>query len=170
MNIPMLYFTTGPATVVDPSCIEYMNQPPGMMGDVKVIRISEDHRLFFQGEFGGFRIYSLVTHSRAEVIPKSIRKISSTHFVSTVKFEFTPGSVTEHEIFFRSPIPFADVRATSYGIFPDSFEFRGSGPGTESFPCNLSFLLIYAENCPSIPLRIEYIGIAKSPNRQIGET
>lgn len=166
MNIPMLYFTTGPATVVDPSCIEYMNQPPGMMDDVKVIRISEDHRLFLQGEFGGFRIYSLVTHSRAEVIPKSIRKISSTHFVSTVKFEFTPGSVTEHEIFFRSPIPFADVRATSYGIFPDSFEFRGSGPGTESFPCNLSFILIDAENCPSIPLRIEYIGIAKSAKRE----
>ncbi len=163
----MLCFTTGPATVIDPSYIEYLDQPPGMMEGVKAIRVSEDHRLFLQGEFGGFRIYSLVTHARAEVVPQSVRPISSTHFVSSVRFEFTPGSITEHEIAFRTPIfPFADVRATRYGLFLDSFEFRGAGPGTESFPCSLSFLLHYAENCPSIPLRIEYIGIAKSAKRE----
>lgn len=163
----MLYFTSGPATVIDPSHIEYLDQPSGMMEGVKAIRVSEDHRLFLQGEFGGFRIYSLVTHSRAEVVPQSVRQISSDHFVSSVRFEFSPGSITEYEIAFRTPIfPFADVRATRYGLFPDSFEFRGAGPGTVSFPCGLSFLLHYAENCPSIPLRIEYIGIAKSKKRE----
>lgn len=166
MNAPMLYFTTGPATVVDPSYIEYMNQPPGMIEGFKVIRVGEDHRLFLQGEFGGFRMYFLVTHSRVEVVPSSVRKISPTHFVSIVKFEFTSGSVMECKILFRTPIPFSDVRATRYGIFPDSFEFRGAGPGTETFPCSLSFLLMHAENCPSIPLRIAYIGIAKSAKRE----
>ncbi|QPR32252.1 hypothetical protein I6G96_14715 [Delftia acidovorans] len=138
-----------------------------MIDGVKKIHINEDHRLFLQGEFGGFRIYYLVTHSRAEVVPQSVRQISSHHFVSSVRFELTPGSITEHEIFFRTPIfPFADVRATRYGLFPDSFEFRGGCPSTESFPCSLSFLLHYAENCPSVPLRIEYIGIAKSAKRE----
>jgi len=162
----MLCFTSGPATVIDPSYIKYMDQPPGMMEGIKAIQTSEDHRLLLQGQFGGFRIYSLVTHSRAEVVPRSVRKISSTHFVSSVKFEFTPGAITEHEIAFRPPYLFTDVRASQYGLFPDCFEFRGAGPGTESFPCNLSFLLLYAENCPLIPLRIEYIGIAKSAKRE----
>lgn len=163
----MLYFTSGPATVVDPSHIEYLDQPPGMMTSVKEVRLSEDHRLFLQGEFGGFRIYTLVTHPRAEIVPQSVRRIYSTHFVSSVRLELTPGSITEHEIVFRAPMfPFSDVRATKYGLFPDSFEFRGAGPGTESFPCSLSFLLHYAENCPLLPLFVEYIGIAKSEKRE----
>ncbi|MGQ0689891.1 MAG: hypothetical protein ACT4NK_14145 [Limnobacter sp.] len=163
----MLCFTSGPATVIDPSHIEYLEQPPGMMEGVKEIRVSDDHRLFMQGEYGGFRIYFLVTHSRAEVLPQSVRQISSTHFIAWVRLELTRGSITEHEIIFRTPIfPFADVRATKYGLFPDSFEFRGAGPGTEKFPCSLSLLLNYAENCPSIPLRVEYIGIVKSAKRE----
>lgn len=162
----ILHFTSGPATVVDPSQIDYLNQPPGMMNGVTAIRTSEDHRLLLQGEFGSFRIYTLVTHSRAEVIPQSVRRISATHFGSVVKLELKPGSITEHEIVFRAPIPYTDVQATRYGLFPDSFQFHGDGPGTESFPCNLSFLLHYAENCPLIPLRVNYIGIAKAEKRE----
>lgn len=163
----MLCFTSGPATVVDPSYIEYLNQPHGMMAGVKVIRLSEDHRLFLQGQFGGFRIYILVTHTRAEIIPGSVQPISLTHFVAVIRLELSPGTLTEHQIVFRAPLlPYTDVRATSYGLFPDSFEFRGPGPGTESFPCNLSFLLHYAENSPPIPLRVEYIGITKSEKRE----
>lgn len=165
--MPILLFTSGPGTVVDPSYIEYIDQPRGMMDGIKAIRVSEDHRVLLQGEFGGFRIYALVTHSRAEIVPQSVRPISSTHFLSSVKLELTPDSITEHEIAFRAPIlPYTDVRATCYGLFPDSFEFRNSCPGTESFPCSLSFLLHYAENCPSIPLRVAYIGIAKSEKRE----
>ena len=35
----MLCFTSGPATVIDSSYIEYLDQPPGMMDDVKAIRV-----------------------------------------------------------------------------------------------------------------------------------
>lgn len=162
-----LNFTSGPATVIDPSDIGFLDQPTGMMDGVKEIRVSEDHRLFLQGEFGGFRIYYLVTHSRAEVVPESVRRISAERFVSSIRFELMPGLITKHEVVFRAPIlPFVDVRATKYGLFPDSFEFKVLGPRTESFPCSLSFLQHYAENCPSIPLRIEYIGIAKSAKRE----
>ncbi len=100
-------------------------------------------------------------------VPLSVRRLSPTHFASSVRLELAPRTITEHEIVFRAPIlPYADVRATCYGLFPDSLEFCGSGHGTEKFPCNLSFLLNYAENCPLIPLRVKYIGIAKSEKRE----
>lgn len=162
-----LCFTSGPGTVVDPSYIEYLDQPSGMMEGIKAISPSEGHRLLLQGEFGGFRIYTLVTHSRAEIVPQSVRRMSATYFASSVKLELTKGSITEHEIVFRAPIlPYVDVRANCYGLVPDSFEFVCPGPSTESFPCDLSFLLYYAENCPLIPLLVNYIGIAKSEKRE----
>jgi len=162
-----MLFTSGPATVVDPSHIKYMDQPPGMMDGVKIIRLSEDHRLFLQGGFGRFRIYFLVTHTRVEIVTQSVRRLSPTHFSAVLKLELAPNTLTEHEVTFHAPLlPYSDVRATCYGLFPDAFQFRSVGPGTESFPCDLSFLLHQAENCPSIPLRVEYIGIAKSEKRE----
>lgn len=163
----MLFFTSGPATVIDPSYIEFLDQPAGMMDGVKAVRVSDDHRVFLQGEFGGFRIYVLVKHPRAEVVPMSVQRISETHFRSLVRFEMSPDVISEHEVVFRAPIlPFEAVRAHTYGLFPDSFEFIGAGRGTECFPCHLSFILGYAENAPHIPLDVRYIGVAKAAGRE----
>ena len=137
------------------------------MDGVKVIQLNEDHRLFLQGEFGNFRIYAIVTYTRPEIIPSSVKKISSTHFQANVAIESSPGTMEECEVAFRAPIaPYANVRAAKYGMHFDSFEFAGAGPGTESFVCDLSFITNQAENCPPIPLKVEYIGIAKSERRE----
>ncbi|WP_454877421.1 hypothetical protein [Serratia inhibens] len=163
----MLNITSGPATIVDPSYIEYLEQPPGIIQGTKTIQINDDHRLHLSGEFGGFRIYLLVNHTRAEVIPETVRQVSRTHFIATVKLELFPNKITEHEIHFRAPVTsFSGVRARRYGLFPDSFEFKVNSPKTETYPCSLHFLQHFAENCPLIPLNIQYIGITKSENRE----
>ena len=108
----------------------------------------------------------MVTHTRVEVIPESVRRLSATHFASSVRVELSLGSITQHDITFRAPVSCIDVKAARYGLFFDSFQFRDSGPRAESFPCNLSFLLHHAENCPLIPLRVNYIGIAKAEKRE----
>ena len=162
-----LFFTTGPATLVPPSYINFFEQPPGIMEGVKLIQVNEDHRLFLRGEFGGFRIYMLVTHPIVEIIPDTVKLISDTHFIASLKLELSPGVMSEHKVIFRAPIlPFYNVRATEYGIFPDAFEFKLPLDRIERFPCNLNFLQEFAENSPVIPLCVRYVGIVKSKQRE----
>lgn len=163
----MLFFTSGPGTIVDPNHIEYMGKVDGVIENFQEIKISEDHRLFLQGEFGKFRIYYLVTHTRFEVIPESVKKVSPSHFFSRVKIQTNKEEIRDFGVLFRAPIvPFFDVRACSYGMFPDSFEFLLADSHTEKFPCDLSFYQYCMEDGPAIPLKVEYIGIAKSEKRE----
>lgn len=163
----MLYFTSGPATVVDPYHIKEIGKHRGHISDPKAVRTSPDHRIFLQGQFGDFRIYFLVLHSRPEVVPASVRRISENHFLASIRLEQAGKTFTEHEVAFRAPlVAYHQVRATSYGLFPDAFEFSGSGPGTESFICDLTFLTHQAENAPQIPIKVRYIGIAKAEGRE----
>jgi hypothetical protein len=78
-----------------------------------------------------------------------------------------PNEVTEHEVVFLAPIlPYRDVKAAIYGLYPDSFAFEGHTGGRETFICDLTFLTQYAKNSPPIPLNVRYVGIAKAPNRE----
>jgi hypothetical protein len=163
-----LCFTSGNPTILDPSNIEVLGKHKGLIDGIHVEPLSEDHRLLLQGEFGGFRVYCLTTHTRPEVIPESVNQISETHFSAALRLELHPNVVTEHQVVFRAPIlPFRSLRAVAYGLYPDCFEFKGySGPGAENFICDLTFLTHYAENAPKIPLQVRYIGIAKAPSRE----
>ncbi|MGG6101230.1 MULTISPECIES: hypothetical protein [Pantoea] len=162
----ILSFESGPSTVIDPLFIEYLEQPAGMMDGVKEISLSKDRLLQLQGEFGDFKIYHLVTHSRVMIVPESVCKLCPSSFKANVRFELTPGDITEKTITFWPRFKFTDVRAVNFGLFPDSFGFTGDWEGTKAFPCDLSFLLNFAELHPPIPCRVEYIGIAKAEGRE----
>lgn len=161
-----LWFTTGPATVVNPYLIEHLDQPPGMIDGVKTIRVDEDSLVHLSGEFGGFRLYCLVSYPRAEIVPESVKRVSETSFASKIRLELIPGQVADHEVVLRSPLdPPWEVRAAESELFPDAFAFSSDNYGDQFYRCDLSFLSICAETCPKIPLRIEYIGIAKGEKR-----
>ena len=158
---------SGPGTIVEPEYIEYMDQEAGLIDGVRTIQLSEDHRLFLKGEFGKFKIYFLVNHTRFEIIPDSVKKISDRQFSATIKVELNEGEITNHNVEFNTPIlPFNQVRAYTYGLTPDSFEFNVPGHKNECFFCDLSFLRDFGINPPIIPLKVVYIGIAKAEKRE----
>ncbi len=163
----ILCFESGPATLLDPSYIEEFGREKGMLDELKIIQVSNDHRLFLEGEFGKFRIYCLTSHTRPEVIPDSVRLLSSDHFSAMLELELMPGEVSRHEVVFRLPyLSIDEVKSATYGLYPDSFAFIKRGFGPNIHVCDLSFLTLYAENAPLIPLKVEYIGIAKAEARE----
>lgn len=166
----ILHFTTGPATVVDPSHINHINLPPGILKEVKTIKIDENNLLHLEGEFGNFKIYFLVTHTRAEIIPHSVTRIHENYFKATLKLELTNNKLSEHDVTFKCPLlPYTSVISFAPGILHDSFAFINHRGGKDIFQCDLTFMQNYAMDCPTIPLKIEYIGVAKAPSREAHE-
>ena len=163
----MLRFFSGFPTVVDAAAIEHIQQEQGHIKGIKVLQVQDDERLFLEGQFGGFRLYCLVTHTRPEVIAGSVRRLSDEHFAAVLRLELAPGKASDHDVVFRSPlVPVVEVTDGAYGLYPDAFVFRHPARlGSEAFVCDLSLLTLYAENAPIIPLQVHYIGIAKAEGR-----
>jgi hypothetical protein len=165
-----LVLTSGPATIVDPEYIELLGHPPRAFDEIRVHQIADGHRVFLQGQFGGFRLYLVVTHSRFTIASDSVQRISETHFTATVRCELERSERSQHEVTFFCPpqlLPFSYVTECTYGHTPDSFEFRRAGAkGSERFPCDLTFLTRYGENPPQVPLEIEYVGMTSAPGRE----
>lgn len=166
-KILRLELTSGPATIVDPEYIELLDDPPKSVDELKIRRVADDHRVFLQGQFGGFRLYLIVTHTRFSVAQCSVYRISDTHFIAKLRCELQRGQHSEHEVAFRTPIlPFSSVTECANGPTADSFDFRLASGGSERFPCDLTFLTHYGENPPRVPLEVEYVGMTSAPGRE----
>lgn len=167
LSIPSLGFTSGPATVVDPSHIDLLDDAPKDKDELKVHQVSDDHRVYMQGEFGGFHLYLITNHTRFEISRGSTQRLSDTHFKAEIRMGTTEEDRSSAEIAFRSPLtPFSDVGECIYGRVPDAFQFYLHGGRKQRFPCDLTFMTQYAENAPKIPLEVMYIGIAQKNGRQ----
>jgi len=163
-----LGFESGLPTIADPSHIKEIGKHNGVIDGVKMIELGDNHRLFLEGEFGGYRLYCIVTHARPEIIPDSVRWVGEKHFAASLRLELKPGEVTTHDVVFKTPIEdHRLLEVNTYGLFPDAFAFRkASSTVTESYICDASFLTNCAQNAPLLPLHVRYIGIAKAANRE----
>lgn len=95
-----LFFDSGDPTVLDPFYIDQIGKYHGELDGVQVEQLTENHRLFLEGEFGKFRIYCLVTHTRPEIVPESVSLLSDTHFSAVLRLELRPDIITDIKLCF----------------------------------------------------------------------
>ncbi|MCP1340555.1 hypothetical protein NJR55_13295 [Idiomarina sp. M1R2S28] len=164
----LLTLESGPASIIQAKNIGLLDLAPTEDDQLYVHQESEDHRLFFYGNFKGFHTYALVTHTKFKINKDSVRLLDESSFEAELIFEDEEGDEKSQLTRFGSPMaPLSNVSACKYGRDYDCFEFSFSnGAANQKFPCDLVFVTHYAKDLKySIPLCIEYIGMAAKNGR-----
>jgi len=165
-----LCLLSGPASIVQARNISLLDLAPKKEDELYVHQLNEDHRIFFQGDFTGFHMYALVTHTKFKVNKDSVKLIDHYSFKAEIIFEKETGEEITKLVEFNSPlIPISSVTACKYGRDYDSFEFsfyNNSENKNEKFICDLSFVTNHVKNLDyKVPLCVEYIGMAARNGR-----
>lgn len=75
-----LILESGPASIVQAKNISLLDLAPTEDDQLYVHQESEDHRLFFHGNFKGFHAYVLVTHTKFKINKDSVRLLNEFSF------------------------------------------------------------------------------------------
>ncbi|EOX3951414.1 hypothetical protein ACNUCD_004652 [Vibrio alginolyticus] len=166
----ILNLDTGPASIVQSNNIDLLGFGAHEEDALVVHERKDEPRLFLHGDFSGFHMYAIVTHTKFKVNSSSVRLIDSKYFQAEVLFENEAGECLSRIITFSSPIypaPLFSVSACKYGRDYDSFElgFLG-GAKNQKFPCDIVFITRYSTDFNyDVPLKVKYIGMSAKNGR-----
>ncbi|QNK03485.1 hypothetical protein [Dyella telluris] len=162
-----LCLQSGPATIVPAAKIRLLKSAPRTSEGLSVVKVTEDERVLLFGDFSGFHLYVIVTHTKFRVDPSSVRAMKGDRFSATVYCEpMNHGrEAARHsrvlQLWFKSPVLHAEhVEACAYGNEPNGFAFHVPGCGVQKYFCDMAFVTGYSTRPVTIPANIEYIGMS----------
>ena len=160
-----LCLESGPATIVPAARIRLLKSAPRTADGMGVIEITDDERALLYGDFSGFHLYAIVTHTKFRVDPSSVRLMKGNRFAAGIYFESmdngrAPACQSRTlTLWFNSPVLNAEhVEACSYGAEPNGFAFHVPGHGVQKFLCDLALVTGFSTRPVTIAAKIEYIG------------
>lgn len=163
-----LRLEAGPASIIPPRHVDFIKHA-STDENVVVCQVDNEHAAgqhlsYFIGDFSGFHLYVIVTHTKVSILPESVRQHSVRHFEAVLEYRSESGSKETRLTQFRTPaLGAVFISATAYGEDLNAFCFH-IGDGSEAkYPCDLSFLSNYSDFPMS--LRAEYIGLSTKNGR-----
>ncbi len=163
-----LRLETGPACIIPPRHVDFIKHA-STDDNVVVCQVDNEHSAgqhlsYFVGDFSGFHLYVIVTHTKISIRPESIRQHSVRQFEAALEYRSESGSKETRLTQFQAPVlGVVSVSATAYGEDLNAFSFHIGDGSEEKYPCDLSFLSNYSDF--PVSLRAEYIGMSAKNGR-----